>query len=54
MELPGAALLNVTELLNYVLYSLFPLFGFFLFFFVFQDVSLCGFLEDNLLVLKVY
>lgn len=53
MELPGAALLNVTELLNYVLYSLFPLFGFFLFFF-FQDVSLCGFLEDNLLVLKVY
>lgn len=35
MELPGAALLNVTELLNYVLYSLFPLFGFFLFFFFF-------------------
>lgn len=27
--------------------------GFFFFFF-FQDVSLCGFLEDNLLVLKVY
>lgn len=28
--------------------------GFFFFFFFFQDVSLCGFLEDNLLVLKVY
>lgn len=27
--------------------------GFFFFFF-FQDVSLCGFLEDKLLVLKVY
>lgn len=28
--------------------------GFFFFFFFFQDVSLCGFLEDKLLVLKVY
>lgn len=45
MELPGAALLNVTELLNYVLYSLFPLFGFFFFFF-FSKMSHCvGFLS---------
>lgn len=45
MELPGAALLNVTELLNYVLYSLFPLFGFFLFFFFSKTSHCVGFLR---------